>query len=170
MSTEPLMQATFLAMTVTSGAGQPHQQLVLQLVEVSKEAVVDVQRGELLLVDAHHVLGLRRDQLLLHLAPRHRLQARVRDLERRVVEALDVPELEHVVHHHDQPRHPEQAADEDEHLGEEAHVVVADRSGDVIQRHLAAVIGLQRLVPEEDGVVDTLGQEDREEHHEYELQ
>ena len=38
MSTEPLMQATFLAMTVTSGAGQPHQQLVLQLVEVSAKS------------------------------------------------------------------------------------------------------------------------------------
>ena len=82
--------------------------------------MVDVQRGELLLVDAHHVLGLGRDQLLLHLAPHLRLQTRVHVLQRCVVETLDVSEQ--VVHHHDQ-RHPEHPspADEDEHLDQEVH-------------------------------------------------
>ena len=80
--------------------------------------MVDVLRGELLLVDAHHVLGLGRDQLLLHLPPHLRLQTRVHVLQRCVVETLDVSEQ--VVHHHDQ-RHTEQAADEDEHLDQEVH-------------------------------------------------
>ena len=52
----------------------------------------------------------------LHLPPGDRLQAGVRDLEGGVVEAFDVPELKHVVQHHQQSGEPEQAADQDEHL------------------------------------------------------
>ena len=43
------------------------------VVGVPQYPVVDVQRGELLFVNTHHVLSLGSHQLLLHLKPGHRL-------------------------------------------------------------------------------------------------
>ena len=95
-------------------------------------------------MNAHHVLSLSCDQLLLHLPPGDGLQAGVGDLESGVVEALDVPELEHVVDHHYHPRHLEQAADQDEHLGQEAHITKTNIAGHVKQGDFLSMIILRQ--------------------------
>ena len=49
------------------------------VVGVPQDPVVDVQRGQLLLVNTHHVLSLGRHQLLLHLEPGHGLYREERE-------------------------------------------------------------------------------------------
>ena len=95
-------------------------------------------------MNTHHVFSLSRDQLLLNLPPGDGLETGVRDLESGVVEAFDVPELEHVVDDHDHPGHPEQAADQDEHLGQEAHVTETNITGHVKQGDFLSVIILRQ--------------------------
>ena len=79
-------------------------------------------------MNTHHVFSLCCHQSFLNVPPGDRVQVAVFYLEGRVVEALDVPELEHVVHHDDRSRDPEDNTDEYEHFGHEGHVAetVAD--------------------------------------------
>ena len=128
------------------------------VVGVPQYPVIDVQRGQLLLVDAHHVLGLGGHQLLLHLEPGHGLcrekrklfsflfgeeggltETAVRDVEGGVVETLDVPILNYVVEHSEGPGQPEEDADHDEDLSEEPHLSPVDELHHLQQRDLVAV-------------------------------
>ena len=84
-----------------------------------------------------------------------------------IVETLDVPELEDVVDDHYEPGQPEEDRDEDEGLREEVHLGVGRVEHDLAEGELVVLAG--RLVPEEEGVVDTLGHEHGEEDNEDEL-
>ena len=119
-------------------------------------------------MDAHHVLLLGLDQPLLHLPPRHAVQLAVRDPQGRVVEALDVPELEHVVDDDDKAGHPEEHRDEDKGLCEEVHGGEGGGRDDVSQGQLVRLT-IGNLVLEKDRIVDALGHEHGEEDDEDEL-
>ena len=84
-----------------------------------------------------------------------------------IVETLDVPELEDVVDDDYEPGQPEEDRDEDEGLREEVHLRVGGVEHDLGEGEL--VVLAARLVPEEEGVVDTLGHEHGEEDDEDEL-
>ena len=67
------------------------------VVLVTENAMIDVQLGELGLVDAHGVLVLRHNQPLLDFMPANGVELVVRDLESDIVKGLNVPKLEEVV-------------------------------------------------------------------------
>ena len=131
--------------------------------------MVHVQGGELLLVNAHHVLGLGSHQPLLHLPPGHRVQTTVWYLQCGIIEAFNIPELEDMVDDNNESGQPEEDADEDKNLCEEPHLAETDSHDDLTDGDLATVIVSGEVVLEEKGIVDTLGHEDREEHNKNKL-
>ena len=154
-----------------------HRQQVLvdhghHVVLVSENAVVDVQLGELGLVDAHGVLVLRHDQPLLDFMPAYGVELVIRDLEGDVVKGLDVPKLEEMVEGGEGSGRPEDQGEEKTYPSwqrEAGNALILDN---VAEEGLVSglVVGALRVcVVEQHVVVHTFEQEQGEENDESKL-
>jgi len=136
----------------------------------SEYPVINIQGCQLLLVDAHHVLGLGGHQPLLHLPPGHRVQAAVWDLQSRIVETFYIPKLEDMIDNNNEPCQPEEDTNEYKQLGDEPHITEVDRDNELTNCNLVSIVVLRKCVFKKKGIVDAFCHENCEEHYKYELQ